>query len=91
MVSGWGFGCTVHTAGPLGGGENWPSHELCRTVCRGQAGAGQGLAGGAVIQRFPELRWCRQGEPGVPTSSRRERARTGYLTSTPAPHSLGVC
>lgn len=61
LVSWWGLGCTVHAPRPLGGGEKWPSHELCRTECRGQAGAERGLAGGAVIQRFPELRRRRQG------------------------------
>lgn len=48
--------CAGHAPGLLCGGENWPSHELCRKACLGQDGAGRGLAGGAVIQRFPELR-----------------------------------
>lgn len=55
MAGGWGIGCTVHSPGPLGGRENWLSHELCMSGVSRPGGVGRGLAGGTVIQRFPEL------------------------------------
>lgn len=90
LVGGRGFGSCAHSAGPLGGGENWPSHELCRS---GESRPGRDWAG---------IGWrgCNSAVSGAAADTsgggaawgffvaRRQRPRARSLTSTPTRRSL---